>query len=177
MTFAEVQPWLTEIHKAVLSRRMPPWGAVKGFGEFRNDGGLTQEEIELISDWIDSGARRGNNPKMLPPVPKFKKPSAFNKPKGAIDAKGNMTFDRAFILDGLYPYEVPEGKTMRITAHFPDSHIEPLLWLYEYQKSFRHPFLFAQPLELPAGTKITGIPAGAHIVFLPGKKTAARPKP
>ena len=27
---------------------MPPWGAVKGFGEFRNDQGLTAEQLELI---------------------------------------------------------------------------------------------------------------------------------
>ena len=32
MTYQDVQPRLVEIKEAVLSRRMPPWGAVKGFG-------------------------------------------------------------------------------------------------------------------------------------------------
>ena len=41
------------IKNAVLSRRMPPWGAVKGFGEFRNDHGLTQEQVELVSASAD----------------------------------------------------------------------------------------------------------------------------
>ena len=40
--------------EAVLARRMPPWGAVKGFGDFRNDQGLSQAELDLITDWVDS---------------------------------------------------------------------------------------------------------------------------
>jgi hypothetical protein len=28
---------------------MPPWGAVKGFGQFRNDQSFSQEQIELIT--------------------------------------------------------------------------------------------------------------------------------
>jgi hypothetical protein len=59
MTYPEVQPRLTEIKNQVLNRRMPPWGAVKGFGDFRNEQALTQEEIEMISDWIDADAPRG----------------------------------------------------------------------------------------------------------------------
>ena len=37
MTYPDVQPRAVAIRDAVLSRRMPPWGAVKGFGDFRND--------------------------------------------------------------------------------------------------------------------------------------------
>src|SRR4051812_28761112 len=51
MTYQDAQPRATAIKEAVLSRRMPPWGAVKGFGEFRNDSGLTQEQIELVAAW------------------------------------------------------------------------------------------------------------------------------
>ena len=30
---------------------MPPWGAMKGFGEFKHDNGLTQEEIlKILAD-------------------------------------------------------------------------------------------------------------------------------
>jgi mono/diheme cytochrome c family protein len=174
MTYPEVQPHLTQIKNDVLNRRMPPWGAVKGFGDFRNDQGLTQEEIELIADWIDSDGPKGNNPKALPAVPKFNKPSAFVKPKGAIDASGDFKLDRAFVLDGLYPDKIPDGKSVQIVAEFPDNHREPLLWLYQYKSSFQHPFLFRKPLELPAGTKISGIPTGAVMVLLPGKKPAVK---
>lgn len=176
MTYPEVQPRLTEIKDAVLKRRMPPWGAVKGFGDFRNDQGLTQEEIELIVDWIDSDAPKGNNPRVLPAVPKFNKAPRFSKPKGALDATGEFLLDRSFILDGLYPDKMPDGKPAQIVAHFPDNHIEPLLWLYQYEDRFQHPFLFRRPLELPAGTKISGIPPDARFILLPGKKPAIKPK-
>src|SRR6267154_407556 len=46
MTYKDARPWAVAIKEEVLSRRMPPWGAVKGFGEFRNDEGLTGEQIE-----------------------------------------------------------------------------------------------------------------------------------
>jgi hypothetical protein len=66
MTYQDAQPWAVAIKAAVLSRRMPLWGAVKGFGDFRNDQGLAQNEMDLISDWVDGGIRRGNNPNVLP---------------------------------------------------------------------------------------------------------------
>ena len=39
MTYQEAQPHASAIKDSVLARRMPPWGAVKGFGDFRNDRG------------------------------------------------------------------------------------------------------------------------------------------
>ena len=80
MTYVDAQPRTDAIKESVLSRRMPPWGAVKGFGNFRNDEGLTQEQIELITRWGDAGARRGNNPRMLPKLPTFETPEPFNVP-------------------------------------------------------------------------------------------------
>jgi len=174
MTYAEVQPRLTQIKHQVLNRLMPPWGAVKGFGDFRNDQGLTQEEIELISDWIDADAPRGNNPNVLPPVPKFSKPSNFTRPRDSLNVQGDLILIRPFILDGLFPERLENDATARVVAQFPDSHVEPLVWFHQYNQRFQHPFLFRQPLELPAGTRISGIPPGSTLVFLPGKKPSAR---
>ena len=177
MTYLEVQPHLTEIKNVVLSRRMPPWGAVKGFGDFRNDQGLTQEEIEVVSDWIDADAPKGNNPAVLPPIPKFSKPSTFVKPKGALEAQADFTLDRTFVLDGIFPDKVPAGKSIKIIALLPDSRVEPLLWLYEYRDGFQHAFLFRKPIELPAGTRISGIPNETRVLLLPGKKPSDKSRP
>jgi hypothetical protein len=73
MTYQEAQPRADAIKDAVLSRRMPPWGAVKGFRDFRDDQSLTQEEMGLIAAWVEGGAPRGNNPNALPKEPKFEK--------------------------------------------------------------------------------------------------------
>src|SRR5229473_6797288 len=69
MTYQDAQPRASAIKDAVLQRRMPPWGAVKGFGDFRNDQGLTAEQLELIVDWEEGGAPEGEE-KDLPAPPK-----------------------------------------------------------------------------------------------------------
>ncbi len=168
MTYPEVQPHLTEIKEQVLGRRMPPWGAVKGFGNFRNDQGLTQEEIELVGDWIDQNAPKGNNPNLLPPLPKFpSKAAPFVKPSGALAATNESTLERDFTLDGLYPEKTGNVHSMRIVATFPGGHLEPLLWLYEYKDSTAHPFLLRSPILLPKGTVIRGIAPEAVVYLLP----------
>jgi mono/diheme cytochrome c family protein len=167
--YRDVQPHAAAIKDAVLSRRMPPWGAVKGFGDFKNEAGLSLEEIELIADWVDSDTPRGNNPNALPPVPKFNKPAEFKLPKNAIGVSGPHRLTSALKLDGLFAAKVPTGSSMKIVAVLPDGHVEPLLWLYQYQQSFGHPYLFRNPPRLPAGTAIQGVLPGAQVYLLPGK--------
>lgn len=166
MTYEDARPWAVAIKEEVLSRRMPPWGAVKGFGDFRNDQGLTQEQLELITDWVEGGVPEGD-PKDTPEKPKFQKQASFKARKNQIVLNGNLTLIREFKLDGILPQEVPAGVLVRIVAELPDGRIEPLLWLYEYKEQHKHPFFFRKPLTLPRGTRILGIPGGASIVLLP----------
>ncbi len=63
-TYKDARPWAKAIGEEVLQRRMPPWGAVKGFGDFRNDQGLTAEQLELIVDWEEGGAPEGEEKDM-----------------------------------------------------------------------------------------------------------------
>ena len=170
MKYQEVQPRAAAIKQGVLSRRMPPWGAVKGFGDFRNDQGLSQAELELITDWVDSDTPKGNNPNVLPKEPKLNKPSPSKIPKNGIAVSGDLTLTRELTLDGLFPEKVPVGGSIKVVASLPDGHTEPLLWLYEYKDSYQHPFLFRKPIHLPIGTVIRGIEPGTEIVMIPGKK-------
>ena len=167
MTFAEAQPRSTAIKEAVLSRRMPPWGAVKGFGHFRNDQSLSQEQIELITKWVDGGIRRGNNPGMLPKPPVFVRPLATPVPKSALRVSGTITLGTAVRLDGLIPERVLPGQSEQIVAILPSGRIEPLAWLYGYEPRHRHPLLFRQVVQLPAGTVIRGVPPDAVVTLLP----------
>jgi len=170
MTYQDAQPRAASIKESVLSRRMPPWGAVKGFGAFRNDVGLTQEQISLITDWVETGALRGNNPNALPPVPKFEPPPPFDVPNDAVSVSGDVTLKEPLVLDGLLPERVAAHASLQIIAARPDGAIEPLLWLYEYRDAYRHPFLLRRPLPLPAGTVIHGVPTGAKILLLPAER-------
>jgi hypothetical protein len=166
MTYAEVRPWVVAIKDEVLNRRMPPWGAVKGFGEFRNDQGLTQEQLELFVSWAEGGVPEGN-PKDLPEKPKLAKGPALRPNRNQMVLSGDVTLIKPFRLDGLVPEVVPKGVRLRIEAQLPDGSVEPLLWLYEYKTEYKHPFLLRKPLLLPVGTIIRGIPAGAQLILLP----------
>lgn len=170
MTYQEAQPHAGAMKDAVLSRRMPPWGAVKGFGSFENDEGLTQQQIELIADWVEGGITKGNNPKALPPVPKFEPPARFSLPKDALVITDGLTLTHSVTVAGVYPQHVPQGVTMQIVAVRPDGDVEPLIWLYELKDNSRHPFLYRKPLELPPGTVIRGVVRGATILLIPAKR-------
>jgi hypothetical protein len=166
MTYQDAQPRLTEIKESVLARQMPPWGAVKGFGDFRNDQGLTQEQIALVTDWVEGGATRGSNRNLLPPTPKFTMPPAFTIPADAIAVSGRTTLRESVVLDGVFPERIPKGASPQITAALPDGSVRPLVWLYQYSDRARHPFLFRKPLRLPAGTTIRGVPAGSKVFLI-----------
>lgn len=166
MTYAEARPWAVAMKEEVLSRRMPPWGGVKGFGDFRNDQGLSQEQLELITDWVEGGVPEGKE-KDLPPKPKPVKPQAVKTSRNQMVLSGDVRLIKPFRLDGLLPDVVPKGVRLRIVAQLPDGSVEPLLWLYEYKPEYRHAFLLRKPLTLPAGTIIRGVPAGATLILLP----------
>lgn len=64
--YDEVRPWAKSIVKQVQSREMPPWDAHPSHkGEFKNERTLEDFEITLITDWVNSGAPKGN-PKAAP---------------------------------------------------------------------------------------------------------------
>jgi hypothetical protein len=167
MTFEEAQPRAAAIKEVVLARRMPPWGAVKGFGEFRNDQALSQEEIELITDWVEGDTVRGSNPNLLPKAPIFSKSSQFRVPKNALVLQGESTILRSVAIDGILPGKIPKGQSVQLTAVLPDGEVVPLLWLYEYDDIYKHPFLFRRAIQMPVGTRIRGLPAKATIVLIP----------
>jgi len=174
MTYQEAQPYAVAIKDAVLARRMPPWGAVKGFGSFENDEGLTQQQIELIADWVEGGITKGNNPKALPPVPKFEPPARFAVPRDALVVTDGLTLTKSLTVAGVYPQHVPPATSMQIVASLPDGDVEPLIWLYQFKDAYRHPFLFRKPLELPPGTVIRGVAPGATIFVIPERKTTSK---
>ncbi|MFL6216503.1 MAG: c-type cytochrome [Blastocatellia bacterium] len=87
-TYDEARPWAKAIKEEVLNKRMPPWHAVKGFGEFRNAPPLTQREIDLLVNWVEGGAPKGEDSD-LPTAPLYSddwrlgKPDLILKPQAA----------------------------------------------------------------------------------------------
>jgi hypothetical protein len=164
LTYAEARPWARAISEEVLERRMPPWGAVKGFGEFRDDGALSLTELEIVAQWVDGGAPEGD-PKDLPPGPKTgRRDAAPGKRRIPID--GDQTVQHTMTLEAILPETVPAGASMRIVAELPDGRVEPLVWLHRYDMKHGHAFVLRKPLRLPLGTVIRGVGPNARIALL-----------
>ena len=69
LTYEEVRPWARSMKAKVVAREMPPWFIDKNTGvqHFSNDRSLTDQEIETIAKWVDTGAEKGNPADMPPP--------------------------------------------------------------------------------------------------------------
>ena len=67
VTYEETLPWAEKIKDRVATRNMPPWHLDRtvGIQRFKNDTSLTDEQIETIVKWVDSGKAQGN-PKDMP---------------------------------------------------------------------------------------------------------------
>jgi len=144
---------------------MPPWGAVKGFGDFRNEEALTPEQIELIVSWVSGGAPEGSAKDLAPP-PKPANAAPAKHPRGGIMVTGEATLRAPMVLDGVWPRAVAEDASFQVTAELPDGAIEPLLWVYQYRGRFGHPFLLRATIRLPRGAVIHGVPAGTSLLLL-----------
>jgi hypothetical protein len=148
--YEQARPWAKAIRNQVLQRRMPPWGAVKGFGEFRNDPSLTPLEIEMITQWVEGGAPEGDPaflPKPTTPEAAAKLQFRWSPMPRMIHRPKTLTAVRA------------SGPT-EVSAVLPDGAVEHLLWIREKQANWKQPYIFREPVDLPAGTKLqaTGAP-------------------
>jgi hypothetical protein len=167
-SYNDARPWAKAIQEEVLERRMPPWGAVKGFGDFQNDQALTPEQIELIGDWVEGGAPEGE-PKDLPATPKWTAPAPPRHGSGKVAVSGDYKLRQAIDLTGILPKKIDPGASFQMIAELPDGSIQPLLWLQPYKPVFGHPFWLRVPLTLPAGTVIRGLPPGGVVDLLPSR--------
>jgi hypothetical protein len=167
MTYEVARPWAKAIKEEVLERRMPPWEAIKGFGEFRDDRGLSQEELETISNWVEGGAPEGD-PKYLPPPPKLANWQDPAAPKGSSElvAGDGAKISASSKVVAIRPKNLQAGATVQIVAVRPDSSIEPLLWIYRYKPQYHRTYYYRAPIALPAGTTIEMSPGGSGTVGL-----------
>jgi hypothetical protein len=60
VTYEQTYAARWKIRQSVLDRHMPPWAAVPGYGEFANDNGLTQREIDFLVSWAESYGPRNH---------------------------------------------------------------------------------------------------------------------
>jgi hypothetical protein len=152
-SYEEVRPWAVDIKEQVLSRAMPPWGAVKGFGNLSPDLGLSQEELLIVAAWVIGGAPQGDAgllPRTMQSVSLPHAPPLSD----ALTVSTKSTIKQQITVTGIKPLPTSMVDSSRITAQLPDGRIQPLLWLYRYDPKWKRTFAFREPVTLPAGTVI-----------------------
>jgi hypothetical protein len=170
-SYEDARPWAKAIRDEVLARRMPPWGAVKGVGEFRGDPSLSQIEIDMMVNWVEGGAPKGDDI-YLPPPPRF---SAESKPQPAgrevtVTTDSALTLSAPAQLAGLRPLRLAAGESLEVTAYKPDGGVERLIWIRGWRPEWARTYYFRDLVRLPKGTRIavySGKPAEAGLALAP----------
>ena len=182
VSYEEARPWAKALRDQVVSRAMPPWGAVKGVGSFQNDPSLTEVEIQMFVAWVEGGAPKGDDDSIAPKFPADTTTPATKKGASRVVRKpvapktmvsktrpvaGDVVLEQAMTLQGLRPESLDGGQSMLVDAWLPDGRVEHLIWLRDYRKEWSRDYLFRSPLKLPAGTTVhVKGPAGAKAVLL-----------
>ncbi|MGA2131870.1 MAG: cytochrome c [Bryobacteraceae bacterium] len=169
MTYDDARPWAKAIRDEVLARRMPPWGAVKGVGEFRDDPSLSQIEIDMIVNWVEGGAPKGDDI-FLPAEPHFT--SAVAMPPGGrellLSSAQVFTLSASGELAGLRPAHLAAGESLEVTALLPDGGVRRLIWIRNWHPQWQRTYYFLHPISLPKGTRLaaySGKPAQAALIL------------
>jgi hypothetical protein len=140
LTFDEARPWARSIKQRVSTRTMPPWGADAQHGVFRNDPTLTQQEIDTIVAWVDSGAARGDDTD-LPAQPQYADGWTIGKP----DAVFEMEEEFKIAAEGAIPYQY-----LRVPTHLTeDKWIQALEIRPGASAQVHHVIAFTQPAGNP----------------------------
>jgi hypothetical protein len=135
---------------------MPPWGAVKGFGDLSPDPGLTQEELLLIAAWVVGGAPKGD-PAFLPSLKSLRssQPHTATAPlRDALVVSSRVQLKSKLAIAAVRPMSDDPVESARITAALPDGRVLPLVWLFHYDPKWKRTFQFRSEIVLPAGSVV-----------------------
>lgn len=114
-TYEQVRPWAPLIQMRVANREMPPYAYDHGIGiqDLQGDWRLSQDEIDTVVAWVNSGAQYGDSDIVVQPA-NLRDPEAWNFeadfgapdaiiPSVAIDipANGNDLWHKHLVPTGL----------------------------------------------------------------------------
>ncbi|MEO7453882.1 MAG: ascorbate-dependent monooxygenase [Fimbriimonadales bacterium] len=85
ISYEDAQRRSATIARVVEKRYMPPWKATAGYGSFKHENRLTDEQINQIKIWHEAGAPRGDA-KNEPVAPTFSAEWALGKPDLTVSA-------------------------------------------------------------------------------------------
>lgn len=170
MEYDEIRPWAKSIRKVVAEKSMPPWHADSSKTEFLNDRSLSDEQIDIIIEWVEQGAKEGS-PKDLPTYPVFHDTWAMGEPDFIFHA------DRDFAVPPL------EQKIKYQSIHFGPV-LDEDIYITEWEirpterASVHHANLVRAPKRLPRVGIGEAVMSGGDYIgsYLPGARPFRYPE-
>jgi len=162
LTYKEARPWAAAIKEAVIVRKMPPWFADQAHGNFSNERRLSQQEIDTLVAWAESGAKEGD-PASAP------KPIAF--------ADGWAMGKPDLVLEMPEAYQVPASGTVEYTYFVMPTGFTEDRWVeqVEVRPGNRAVVHHIVMIVRPPGVKyVSDAPIG-HAYVPPHKESAHKP--
>jgi hypothetical protein len=160
-TYEDARPWAKAMKEEVMTRRMPKWHAVRGYGDFANDPSLSAFEIALIVAWADGGApredRNASVRKGIAPTPRDL--SSHERPAG-LKATSLACGDRPLpegTLVALQP-QLEKDDSVGIALSFPDGRREIVGWIRDFDPDFPTTYWLRTPIAIPPGTMLSSEP-------------------
>ncbi len=156
---------------------MPPQQLVKGFGQFEDDYGLTQHEVDQIVAWVDGGTPKGDD-KDLPSDPvrtadkateiaRIKKVITMHAPEEIPARAEHYRIESSIRISArseaiaIRPFLFPYTESIEVTAYRPEGTSEVLVWRQgdaHERRYYSHPdYYFQQPVRLPKGTRVRAV--------------------
>ena len=159
-TYEDARPWARAIKEEVLTRRMPTWRAVRGYGDFSNDPSLSAFEIALITAWADGGAPRGTAADVRRDANPARARVSEERPAGARDVTvpcGEQPAPEGTLL-AVRPI-VEKGGSVGIAVRLPSGRREIVAWIRGFEPESPTTYRLRVPLELPPAAIVSAQPA------------------
>ncbi|WP_182864687.1 redoxin domain-containing protein [Rhodopirellula sp. JC639] len=119
--YEDVAAWAETLCEVVEDERMPPWHANPKHGDFANDARISEEEKQLLYDWVDNGSPEGDR-EQLPPAKEFIDGWALGSPDLVVRMPEPITVSATGVMDYQYVTidpEFTEGKWVRASEIRP----------------------------------------------------------
>lgn len=120
ITYEDVYKRKNTINEVITERIMPPWPADPSYRKFINQRYLTDNEIALISSWIDQGAAKGEDENLSEP-PFYPAGSMLGEPDLVLKIEPYLIkgSNRDEFLLKSFPYEIEHDTFIRLIEFVP----------------------------------------------------------
>lgn len=156
-TYDEAIGWADMMLEVIEEKRMPPWHADSSVGKFSNAREMSEEDKQILRDWVEQGTPMGDVAKLPKPVEYV---AGWRLPKEP-DIVVEMS---------KRPYEIPEDGTVEYQYFVVDPGFEEDRWVSAAEvipgnrAVVHHSIVFIRP---PDGQKARGV--GWLAAYVPGQ--------